>query len=80
MAMHNPPHPGGIVRRQCPDTLDFSVTEAERAWRNASNAIQSDQGEGWNFDRYGYSSVEGIRFKSGILARFANGVRSLAGA
>src|SRR5664279_3035644 len=30
MAMHNPPHPGGIVRRQCLDTLDLSVTEAAK--------------------------------------------------
>ncbi len=30
MAMHNPPHPGGIVRRQCLDTFDLSVTEAAK--------------------------------------------------
>ncbi len=28
MAMHNPPHPGGIVRRQCLDPLGLSVTAA----------------------------------------------------
>jgi len=27
MAMRNPPHPGGIVRRQCLDPLELSVTE-----------------------------------------------------
>lgn len=26
--MENPPHPGGIVRRQCLDPLGLSVTEA----------------------------------------------------
>ena len=26
--MQDPPHPGGIVRRQCLDPLDLSVTEA----------------------------------------------------
>lgn len=26
--MHNPPHPGGIVRRQCLEPLDLTVTEA----------------------------------------------------
>lgn len=31
MAMHNPPHPGGIVRRQCLDPLRLSVTEAAKA-------------------------------------------------
>ena len=28
MAMHNPPHPGGIIRRQCLEPLDLSVTRA----------------------------------------------------
>jgi antitoxin HigA-1 len=28
MPMHNPPHPGGIVRRQCLEPLALSVTEA----------------------------------------------------
>ena len=30
MAMRNPPHPGGIVRRQCLDPLKLSVTEAAK--------------------------------------------------
>ena len=30
MAMHNPPHPGGIIRRHCLDPLDLSVTEAAK--------------------------------------------------
>ena len=28
MGMHNPPHPGGIVRRQCLEPLDLSVVRA----------------------------------------------------
>ena len=28
MGMHNPPHPGGIIRRQCLAPLGVSVTEA----------------------------------------------------
>lgn len=28
MAMQNPPHPGGIVRRQCLEPLGLSVTRA----------------------------------------------------
>src|SRR6202167_6069054 len=31
MAMRNPPHPGGIVRRQCLDPLGLSVTEVAKA-------------------------------------------------
>jgi len=30
VAMRNPPHPGGIVRRQCLEPLGLSVTEAAR--------------------------------------------------
>ena len=30
MAMHNPPHPGSIVRRQCLEPLGLSVTEAAK--------------------------------------------------
>jgi antitoxin HigA-1 len=30
MAMHDPPHPSGIVRRQCLEALDLSVTEAAK--------------------------------------------------
>ena len=28
MAMQNPPHPGGIVKRQCLEPLDLTVTRA----------------------------------------------------
>ncbi len=28
MGMHNPPHPGGIVRRQCLEPLDLSVVRS----------------------------------------------------
>jgi addiction module HigA family antidote len=30
MSMHNPPHPGGIVRRQCLEPLGLSVTDAAK--------------------------------------------------
>ena len=30
MPMHDPPHPGGIIRRQCLEPLGLSVTEAAR--------------------------------------------------
>ena len=31
MLMHNPPHPGEIIRELCLEPLDLSVTEAARA-------------------------------------------------
>ena len=30
MAMHDPPHPGGIVRRQCLEPLGLTVTRAAK--------------------------------------------------
>lgn len=30
MPMRNPPHPGGIIRRQCLEPLGLSVTEAAK--------------------------------------------------
>ena len=30
MAMQNPPHPGGIVKRQCLEPLGITVTEAAK--------------------------------------------------
>jgi len=30
MPMHKPPHPGGVVRRQCLEPLGLSVTEAAK--------------------------------------------------
>ncbi len=31
MRMHNPPHPGGIIRELCVEPLSISVTEAAKA-------------------------------------------------
>jgi addiction module HigA family antidote len=30
MSMHNPPHPGGILRRQCLEPLELTVTDAAK--------------------------------------------------
>ena len=30
MGMHNPPHPGGIVKRQCLEPLGLTVTQAAK--------------------------------------------------
>ena len=37
--MHNPPHPGGLVRRQCLEPLDLSVTKAAKALGVARQAL-----------------------------------------
>ncbi len=50
MAMHDSPHPGGIVRRQCLEALDLSVTEAAKGLGVTRQLIRSNQWEGWDFD------------------------------
>jgi hypothetical protein len=42
MAMHNPPHPGGLVRRQCLDALDLSVTEAAKATAGPDHSMGAE--------------------------------------
>ena len=37
--MHNPPHPGGIVKRQCLEPLGRSVTEAAEGLGVTRNAL-----------------------------------------
>ncbi len=39
MPMHNPPHPGRIVRQECLEPLRLSVTEGARALGVSRNAL-----------------------------------------
>jgi addiction module HigA family antidote len=39
MPMRDPPHPGGIVRRQCLEALDLSVTEAAKGFGITRQAL-----------------------------------------
>ncbi len=39
MAMHDPPHPGGIVRRQCLEPLGLTVTRAAEGLGVARQAL-----------------------------------------
>jgi antitoxin HigA-1 len=43
--MHNPPHPGGIVRRQCLDPFDLSVTEAAKGLGVTRQALSDLNGK-----------------------------------
>lgn len=37
--MHNPPHPGGVVRRQCLEPLGLTVTEAAKGLGVSRNTL-----------------------------------------
>ena len=39
MLMHNPPHPGAFIRRQCLDPLGLSVTEAANGLAVSRNTL-----------------------------------------
>ena len=39
MLMHNPPHPGGVVRRQCLEPLGLTVTEAAKGLGVSRNTL-----------------------------------------
>lgn len=39
MLMHNPPHPGEIIRRQCLEPLDLTVTRAAQGLGVSRNTL-----------------------------------------
>ncbi|MFZ5619096.1 MAG: HigA family addiction module antitoxin [Pseudomonadota bacterium] len=39
MAMKNPPHPGGVVLRECIEPLDLTITDAARALDVTRNTL-----------------------------------------
>ena len=39
MLIHNPPHPGAFIRRQCLDPLGLTVTEAARGLAVSRNTL-----------------------------------------
>ncbi len=39
MLMHNPPHPGEVIRRQCLEPLGLSVTEAAKGLGVSRNTL-----------------------------------------
>ena len=61
MAMHNPPHPGGIVRRQCLKPLGLTVTEAAEGLGVTRQALSDLVNE-----RAGVSVEMAIRLSKGF--------------
>ena len=58
MAMHNPPHPGEIIREDCLEPLDLTVTAAA-AWLGVSRQSLSELLNG----RTGVSAEMAIRLE-----------------
>ena len=80
MAIHNPPHPGGIVKRQCLEPLGLTVTRATEGLGVTRQALSELVNE-----RTGVSVEMAIRLSKAFgstpedLAGDADGLRSLAG-
>ena len=78
--MHNPPHPGGIVKRQCLEPLGLTVTRAAAGLGVTRQALSELVNE-----RTGISVEMAIRLSKAFgstardLARDADGLGSLAG-
>ena len=61
MAMHNPPHPGGIVRRQCLEPLGLTITQAAEGLGVTRQALSDLVNE-----RAGVSVEMAIRLSKGF--------------
>ena len=75
MAMVDPPHPGGIVRRECLEPLGLSVTRAAEGLgvsRQALSELVNEKTRGVGGD--GDSVVEGVWVESRDLVGDADGL------
>ena len=67
--MYNPPHPGGVVRRQCLEPLGLSVTRAAQGLGVTRQAlIRSGQRKSGRLGRNGHPALESVRVEPGDLA------------
>ena len=80
MPMHDPPHPGEIVRYECLEPLGLSVTRAAEGLgvtrQTLSDLVNERSGVSVGD---GGSAIEGIRLNTRDLAEYADGLRSVAG-
>ena len=81
MAMHNPPHPGGIVKRQCLEPLGLTVTlGCPGAGRHQAGAVRVVERTDGDLGGDGDPAIESLRLDAGGVAGDADGLRSVAGA
>lgn len=78
--MHNPAHPGEVVRESCLKPLGLTVTEAAEGLGITHKAL-SDllNGHSGGFARYGYPARKGRLEHGGSLAAHANAMNPLEG-
>ena len=75
MPMHDPPHPGEIVKEECLAPLGLSIEEAARGLGvDAQVFAEPGSLQGGHFHRDGNPTFKGLWFDSGNLAWNANGL------
>ena len=79
MAMHDPPHPGGIVRRQCLEPLGLTVTRAAEGLGVTRQALSELlNGRTGVSVEMAIRLSKGLRLDAGDVVGNADGVRSVA--
>ena len=80
MAMPNPPHPGGIIKRQCLEPVGLSVTAAaEHLGVSRQSLSELVNGRGGVSVDMAIRLSKALRVHARHLARNADGLRPLAG-
>ena len=75
MKMKNPPHPGRLIKHECLEPLNLSITgAADHSRCNPPYSQQSCERQKWRFTGNGYQVVQGLRQQPGGMAWFANGL------
>ena len=79
MTMKNPPHPGGVVLRQCIEPLCLTITDAASAL-GLTRTMLSElvNGKRGDFCRDGGKAVAGLRRERRKLAYAAGALRDCA--
>ena len=79
MRMHNPPHPGEVLRELCLRPLGVTVTHAAtRPRRESEDPVGHPEWPRGHFPGDGHPLVRGLRHDPGELAESASPVRPLA--
>src|ERR1700683_496598 len=76
MPMKNPPHPGGLVLRQCIEPLGLSITDAAALRSDAHHIIGTGEREARDLSRNGRATFQGFRRQRRELACATGVVRS----
>ena len=76
--MHNPPHPGEVIKELCLDPLRLTVTAAAEGLSISRRTLSALLNGHAGISPHGNPIVEGVRAFTGELAAAATAIRSVA--